>query len=220
MPAIYTVIMSVTLCPTNAELLHQLRENVKVDRQGNPTYSYTDILIANDLTDGPEVRVGLESLIAIYDKLYGFGLSLSGYQFIGLLFERSFLQSESNPIYPFAYFMLAIGFIVSLFGALLSFCMYEFLVVSRSESNEYITKGVIKYRYYLKLPHDVLLVNTFLFSCPINILIHHNLSTSYGIIFNAASVVLLGIGFPIHRKMIALKQTHALAKIDRGGQII
>ena len=191
-----------------------LRNHVKRN-SGKPSYTYSDMLIYNDLAREGETRQGLESLIAIYDKLYGFGLSLSGYQFIGLLFERAVSDQTDTRAYPLAYFLLAIGFVVSLFGSLLSFCMYEFLVLARSESNEYIARGIVKYRYWLKLPHDVLQLNTLFFALPINIIIHRNLSLEYGILFNLASAILLGIGFPIHYRMIMCQQTHAFTRIER-----
>ena len=176
-------------------------------------YSYTDMLIYNDLDANGTINSGLDSLISIYDKLFNFGLSLSGYQFIGLILDKSFLDEYVNNIYPFAYFMLMMGFIVSLFGGLLAFCMLEFLTYIKNESDEYIVKNIIKYRNYLQMPHYVLELNTFCFAFPINIIIYNNLNMTYGIIFNATSVLLVCIGFPLHRKMIGKKQKHCIAKI-------
>ena len=195
------------------ELLKFIKENSERNKQGEHIYTYTEMLIFNDLKENDKISSGLESVISVYDKLYGFGLSLSGYQFIGLVLEKSFFDDSTSYIYPFAYFMLAIGFIISLFGALLSFCMCEFLIYIKNESSEYIVKGIIKYRQFLKLPHAILLVNTFCFALPINILIHNSLTMTYSIIFNVTSVILLAVGFPIHRVMVANQKTHAIAQI-------
>ena len=198
---------------TNTDLMQYIKDNVPKNKNNEPDYTYTEMLMYNDLKKNTVDRPGMSSIIEVYDKLFGFGLSLSGYQFIGLVLEKSSVEDSTDDIYPFAFFMLAIGFIVSLFGALLSFCMYEFLTYVKHESNEYIVKNVIKYRSFLKLPHAVLLVNTFCFALPINILIHINLSFTYAIIFNVVSVTLLAVGFPIHRVMVATKQEHTLAYI-------
>ena len=165
------------------------------------------MLIYNDLKTHGKIDKGLENLINMYDKLYSFGLSLSGYQFIGLILEKSFFDDSTMFLYPFAYFMLAIGFIISLFGSLLAFCMYQFLIFSKNERDVYIVKGIVKYRKFLGLPHLVLIINTFCFAFPINILIHTNLDLVYGLIFNAISLLLLAIGFPIHRIMIKNMQS-------------
>ena len=210
---------TITIMPTNNEmtntdLMQYIKNKVpKNENRIGPDYTYTEMLMYNDLKERHNIGPGIDSIIEVYDKLFGFGLSLSGYQFIGLVLEKSSVEDSTDDIYPFAFFMLAIGFIVSLFGALLSFCMYEFLTYVKHESNEYIVKGIIKYRTFLKLPHAILLVNTFCFALPINILIHTNLSFTYAIIFNVVSATLLAVGFPIHRVMVATEQEHTQAYI-------
>ena len=197
------------------QLTQYIQDHAQRDHRGEPGYGYAEMMVYNDLTTPPVAKPALESAIAVYDKLYGFGLSLSGYQFIGLILEKSAVENTTHIAYPFAYFMLAVGFVVSLFGALLSFCMYEFLVFARTETDEYIVKGVVYYRKYLRLPHDVLLANTFLFALPINILIHNHLELVYGIIFNVVSLTLLAVGFPIHRRMVSQVQTYAKTRIGQ-----
>jgi len=200
----------------NRRLREELKNSVtKTDSQGKKIYSYIDMLVYNDLLNNPEDKIseGLEPVMEVYDKLHGFGLALSGYQFIGLVLEKSVIDDGESHFNQFAYFMLAIGFIISLFGSLLSFCMYEFLSYIKKESNEYIVKSIINYREELKLPHIVLLVNTFCFAIPINILIHYTLISYYAIIFNVISLWLLCKGFPIHRKMVANNQKYASAYI-------
>ena len=187
---------------TNTELCNYIKSNARKNNKGTEIYSYAEMLIYNDLKINGKINGGLDNLANIYDKLYGFGLSLSGYQFIGLILEKSFFDGSTMVLYPFAYFMLAIGFIVSLFGSLLAFCMYQFLVFSKNETDSYIVKGIVTYRDYLSLPHSILVVNTFCFAFPINILIHTDLELVYGIIFNVVSCMLLATGFPIHKKMI------------------
>ena len=200
---------------SSQELCQYIKDNSVKDKENKKYFTYAEMLIYNDLKTHKKITGGLDNLKQVYDKLFGFGLSLSGYQFIGLILEKSFFDDSTNEIYPFAYFMLAVGFIVSLFGSLLSFCMYQFLEFSKNESDEYIVKGIVKYRRNLSLPHHVLVVNTFCFAVPINILIHTNLKFVYGIIFNVISVILLGTGFPIHKKMITDNATFCKPIIEK-----
>ena len=195
----------------NRRLRNDLVNSVtKTDSKGRKIYSYIDMLAYNDLLrQNGKISDGLDPVIEVYDKLHGFGLSLSGYQFIGLVLEQSVIDDVDSHLSQFAYFMLAIGFIISLFGSLLSFCMYEFVSYIKEESNEYIVKSIIHYREELKLPHIILLVNTFCFSIPINILIHYTLTNYYAFLFNAISVWLLYKGFPIHRKMVGSYQDYS-----------
>ena len=202
----------------NVHLRNDIKNSViQKDSRGKKIYSYIDMLAYNDLLNEPEGRIsgGLDPIMDVYDKLHGFGLSLSGYQFIGLVLETTVIDENDSHFNQFAYFMLAIGFIISLFGSLLSFCMYEFLSYLKTESNEYIVKSIIHYREELKLPHIILLVNTFCFAIPINILIHYTLISYYAVLFNVISLWLLYKGFSIHRRMVGVNQNYATAYIFR-----
>ena len=125
-------------------------------------YGYTDILIYNDLDSSGKITNGLDSLIYVYDKLFNFGLSLSGYQFIGLILDKLYLNQYSNNLYLFVYFMLMVGFVISL-------CMIEFLTYIKNETDEYIVKGIVKYRNNLQLPHYILELNSFFFFFFLNV---------------------------------------------------
>ena len=146
-----------------------LQQKIKDNKKGK-NYTYSDMLIYNDLKNDNKIGPGLDLLREVYDKLYGFGLSLSGYQFIGLMVGEALIDDDTHYIFLFAYFMLAIGFIVSLFGSLLSFCMWQFITYIKTESPNYIIESIIKYKYELQLPHYILEINTFCFALPINIL--------------------------------------------------
>jgi hypothetical protein len=68
----------------------------------------------------------IDDIVDVYQALFSVSLSMSSFQFIGL-----FLQSNSDPIISldikFAYFIMSVGFMVSLFGILLSFIVIEYL---------------------------------------------------------------------------------------------
>jgi hypothetical protein len=69
--------------------------------------------------------------------------------------------------------------------------MIEFLTYMKNETDEYIVKGIVKYRNNLQLPHYILELNSFFFAFPINIIIYNNLTMFYGIIFNITSFILV-----------------------------
>tara|TARA_B100001964_G_scaffold237671_1_gene301657 strand:- start:1896 stop:2528 length:633 start_codon:yes stop_codon:yes gene_type:complete len=200
---------------TSSQLQDYIKEQSEKDSNDEPIYTYSEMLIYNDLVENDKIGDGLQSTIDVYDKLYEFGLSLSGFQFIGLVLEKSLLSEYDEHSNNFAFFMLAFGFIISLFGSLLSFCMYEYLTYIKHESDTFIVKGIINYRTFLKSPHIILLSDTFCFALPINILIHNNLTAYYAYIFNFLSLLLLFIGFKIHRLMIINKQNYSTLCIDK-----
>ena len=105
--------------------------------------TYFDILLYNcidDLNNDPllnpeKLNLALDDISDIYDKLFNFGLTLSGFQFVGLTLERNLKEDESIDL-RIAYFILSIGFITSLFGSLLSFISIEYIKGIRDESQE------------------------------------------------------------------------------------
>lgn len=118
----------------------------------------------------------------LYDKLYSIGFSIAGFQFLGL--GISAIDKPTSFINKLAYFIISINFVTSISSSLLSFCMYEFINSLKNENNIYIISGILNYRFYLTLPHLLLLGNTALFIIPINILIYNILSLEYAYSFN------------------------------------
>ena len=174
---------------------------------------YQDIMVYNDLhqmvttgeTPYKPLSTGLEGLMNVYDRLYSYGFSLAGYQFIGL--AVSTINDDISWPNQLAFFLLSCGFVISCFSALLSFCMYEYITGIRNESNEFIIAGMNNYRTWLFLPHPMLLFNTSLFIIPFNILIHSMLLRYFAITMNVLSAILCG-GFYVHRRMIVDKQEY------------
>ena len=187
-------------------------------------HSYFDIMLYNDIVStyeddkkkkpdeqdkegqGISVNDSLDSLISIYDKLFGFGFSLSGYQFIGLVLEKTIVDN-TNQYAPFAYFLLAIGFLISLYGSMSSFFILEFLTSIKNEEPEFIVHSVQRYKTIFKGCSEALLyVDCILFLIPINILIYNVLSDTYGLIFNIMSGVLFLLGLIFSYCIIIAKQ--------------
>ena len=188
---------------SNTELVARMRRREKA--------SFQDILIFNELVElvekggeqKPRIPLsgGLEGLMEVYDRLYNYGISLARYQFVGLAVSTVHHEAQ------LAYFLLSCGFVVSCFSALLSFACYEYLNGIRRETNEFIVKGLEKYRPWLFLPHPLLLVNTAGFALPFNMLAHTMLLPYFAWMLNALSAV-LSLGFVVHWRMIVATQQY------------
>ena len=195
----------------NFKLLKFLKSKSKNQYQDiliyNELYEYCTEYVNNDKKgkNNKKLSESLNRLMDVYDKLYNYGFSVAGYQFIGLAIST--VEKPPTFVDQLSYLILSIGFVLSIFGALLSFCMYEYINGIKEETNEFIVLGLLKYRFYLFIPHPILLFNSFLFIIPLNILIHNLLTYYFAIIFNIFSG-LLCIGFYIHKTMIIDKQIY------------
>lgn len=187
-------------------------------------HSYFDIMLYNNIVStyendkkkkpdeqdkegqGISINDSLDSLISIYDKLFSFGFSLSGYQFIGLVLEKTIVDND-NKYAPLAYFLLAIGFLISLFGSMSSFFILEFLTSIKNEEPEFIVHSIQKYKTIFKFCSEALLyVDCILFLIPINILIYNVLNDVYGLAFNILSGILFILGLIFSYCVIVAKQ--------------
>ncbi len=199
----------------NKKLLNKFKKGMGMHRQ------YLDILVYNELKTNDQtpnnklLNTSLTDLMTIYDRLYNYGFSLAGYQFIGL--AVSSFSDDISFLNQFAFFILSIGFIISCFSSLLSFCMYEYINGIKLETNEFIVSGLSFYRVYLFIPHPLLLFNTLLFIIPFNILMHTSLGYKFAMWMNIISVILCS-GFWIHMRMIFFEQKYP--SIINNGTII
>jgi len=202
----------------NKKLLNKFKKDMGMHRQ------YLDILVYNELKTNDQddqtpnnklLNTSLTDLMTIYDRLYSYGFSLAGYQFIGL--AVSTFTDKISFLDQFAFFILSIGFIISCFSSLLSFCMYEYINGIKLETNEFIVSGLSFYRVYLFIPHPLLLFNTLLFIIPFNILMHTALGYQFAMWMNIISVILCS-GFWIHMRMIFFEQKYP--SIINNGTII
>ena len=186
-------------------------------------HSYFDIMIYNGIVSSKDehdeetidINDSLDDLISIYDKLFGFGFSLSGYQFIGLVLEKTIVDND-NKYAPMAYFLLAIGFLISLFGAMSSFFILEFLTSIKNEEPEFIVHSLQRYKTIFKGCSEALLyLDCILFLIPINILIYNVLNDTYGLVFNIMSGVLFILGLIFSYCIIIAKQEFKDNEIKR-----
>ena len=186
-------------------------------------HSYFDIMIYNGIVSSKDkhdeetidINDSLDDLISIYDKLFGFGFSLSGYQFIGLVLEKTIVDND-NRYAPLAYFLLAIGFLISLFGSMSSFFILEFLTSIKNEEPEFIVHSLQRYKTIFKGCSEALLyLDCILFLIPINILIYNVLNDTYGLVFNIMSGVLFILGLIFSYCIIIAKQEFKDNEIKR-----
>mgnify|MGYP001240996366 CR=1 FL=1 len=191
---------------------NKLNNNV-VKKKISQGFTYFDILLfncynkENSTINIDKLNLALDDIADVYDKLFNFGLTLSGYQFIGLTLERNLQDTESMDV-RIAYFILSIGFLFSLFGSLLSFIVIEYIRGIRDETPDFIVAGIKQYKKIFKLTDIILYGNSILFVVPLNILIYHVLDTFFGIIFNVSSVVLFFFGIYFHYKIIISRQIY------------
>ena len=168
---------------------------------GNSAYDYS---LYNGLETNNMVEC-LDDIIAIQEKLFDFGLTISGFQFVGLVLENNTLSTSRVDI-KISHFLLSFGFIFSLFGSFLSYINFKFIRSIKYEENKFIIYSIKKYKSILVLSYMIPYFNSILFLLPINILIHNMLDIYYGIIFNIISFILFLFGVITHQIIIVNKQ--------------
>jgi len=178
-------------------------------------YTYFDILLYNCYdpsdysVDINKLSSAFDDLISVYEKLFDFSLTLSGYQFIGLFLQSNLNDSISLEL-QIAYFILSCGFIVSMFGALLCFITIEYLHGCRDERPEFIIVGIQKYKNVFKSADKIIYINCVCFAVPINIIIHTSLNFEFAISYNCLCFILFCVGIYYHYIIIMCKQEYII----------
>lgn len=175
--------------------------------------TYFDILLYNcyndesKTVDKEKLNASIDDMLGVYEKLFDFSLTLSGYQFVGLFLQNNL--GDFTPLYiKIAYFILSVGFLVSMFGALLCFITIEYLRGCRDEEPDFIIFGIKFYSPIFKLSDKIIYLNCILFLAPINLLIYNCLDPYFGIAFNGLSIILFIIGIIFHYFIIIRKQIY------------
>jgi len=189
---------------------------IKLLEQGT---TYFDILLFNcyneaDKTiDKEKLSKAFDDLLGIYSNLFNFGISLSGYQFVGIILESNLSLTETNYT-QVAYFILSTGFLISMFGVLLCFITMEYLYGCREEEPEFIIAGVHKYKKLFKLADIILYADSILFTIPINILIHNSMGEKYAYCYNILCSVFFILGMFFHYTVIISRQQYIVRPED------
>lgn len=159
--------------------------------------------------DKDKLNLALDDISSVYDNLLNLAMTLSGYQFIGLTLERNLQDSASFAI-KFAYFILCLGFLISMFGVLLSFVVVEYVKGLRDETCEFIIVGIKSYKIIFKLSDIIIYSDSILFVAPINILIYNVIDFYFCVIFNVISLIIFVLGVYFHYRIIISRQIYRL----------
>ncbi len=181
--------------------------------------SYFDILLYNcydeekKMINKEKLNTAFDDLLDNYADLLNLGIMLSGFQFVGIILEKNLSLTESNEM-TLAYFMLSVGFLISMFGVLISFVTLEYLRGCRDENIEFIVAGIQKYKWIFKSADIILYSDCITFTVPINLLIYNSLSLNLSIIYNVICGFLFIMGLFIHYMIIVAKQNYNLTEDD------
>ena len=173
------------------------------------TISNLEIMFLNSqsppLTHTEEFDAALDDMISIFDTLFNFACTLSGFQFIGIIFDKSTL-SDDNLIVEISYFFLGLGFIFSLFAAFLSYVALHFLKTIRFENYTFIETSIKKYKPIFYVAYITLFINSGFFLIPINIIVHDFLRNYFAITINVISFIIFIVGIIIYYRVIQRQQ--------------
>tara|TARA_B110000483_G_scaffold215230_1_gene265775 strand:- start:78 stop:782 length:705 start_codon:yes stop_codon:yes gene_type:complete len=181
--------------------------------------SYFDILLYNcydeekKMIDKEKLNTAFDDLLDNYGDLLNMGIMLSGFQFVGIILEKNLSLTDSYQM-TIAYFLLSIGFLISMFGVLISFVTLEYLRGCRDENVEFIIVGIQKYKWIFKSADVILYSDCLMFTIPINLLVYNSLSLSLSITYNLICGFLFILGIFIHYMIIVAKQNYNLTEDD------
>eukprot|EP00794_Sanderia_malayensis_P018658 gene18658-20539_t len=161
--------------------------------------TYMDILLRNHIEN---VNEGLEELMSLYERLFEYGMFLSGFQFVGLIVENkpTGLREE------LAYFFLGLGFFSSVFAALVAFISLEFFKSMKNEDPELVFTGCLRYKHFFRLADITLFADTGLFLTSLNLVVYSVLRQSLAIALNVVAGVLVLFLAGCHFYIVLRKQ--------------
>lgn len=149
--------------------------------------------------------IALDDIISIFDTLFNFACTLSGFQFIGIIFDKTVLE-DSDFVVELSYFFLALGFIFSLLSAFLSYISLHFLKTIRFENTDLINTAIDRYRPIFYFAYITLFINSGCFLVPVNIFVHDLLSSYFAITINVISCIIFIAGITVYTIMIQRRQ--------------
>ena len=179
--------------PEEEELLGQLN--------GTTSRGFVKIILRNYLTN---LNDGVEELQGIYNNLFSYGIYLSGFQFIGLSVDRAITNTREE----ISFFLLALGFFLSLMAALTAFVTIEYLKALKNEDPQFIMAGCIKYALFFWFSEVLLILDSTVFVLSLNLLVYSILRTSLAVVLNVVSVVFFIILSSSHYWIITRRQTY------------
>lgn len=168
-------------------------------------HTYTDILLRNQISlNHQNMDAALDELLSLYEKLFEYGMFLSGFQFVGLIIDNkpTGLREE------IAYFFLGLGFFTSIFAALVAFISIEFFKSMKNEDPELVVVGCMKYKPFFRLADMVLFLDTGLFLISLNIMAYSLVQVPLAITLNIIAGLLVMFLLAAHYVIVLRRQIY------------
>ena len=151
-------------------------------------HTYSDILLRNRISHTEhDIDAALDEMLSFYEKLFEYGMFLSGFQFVGLIIDNK----PSGVREEIAYFFLGLGFFSSIFAALVAFISIEFFKSMKNEDPELVVEGCMKYKHFFRLADTILFLDTGLFLISLNVMAYSLVRTSLAIALNVIAGLLM-----------------------------
>jgi hypothetical protein len=176
-------------------------------------YTNMEIMIANGYnpsnTFTEQLSSSIDDVIAIYDQLFASACTLAAFQFIGLVFDKTVIDGNFT-VSSFAYFFFGLGFIVSLFSAIMTFITSTFFKTLRFENRDFIETSIQKYKTVFYFGYITFFINSICFMVPINIILHELIYYPFAIAINIASLITVILGIIFYILIVHNKQVYTI----------
>lgn len=168
----------------------------------NPSTEFTD-----------SVSTSIDDVISVYDQLFDSACTLAGFQFIGIVFDKTIIENNIS-ISSFAYFFFGLGFVVSLLSAIMAFITSTFFKTLRNENSDFINTSIQKYKTVFYFGYITFFINTIAFMVPINIILHELIYYPFAICINIASLLVGIIGLTSYILIVHKKQIYLINDVE------
>jgi len=165
--------------------------------------TFQHIILFNSILED-KLDDGMEQLVKLHEGLLGFHGFLTGFQFLGVAIGTS----SEGDIMNAALFLLAVGFIFSSIGSLVSFIALEYYNGIKGESKEMITHGILQYWKFFYTSDLLGFASVVTFLVSVNVMVHSVLRRPYAIAVNALCGVLMITVATAHLYIIPRKQEY------------
>ena len=180
-------------------------------------YTNMEIIISNGYEPSSDftetLSTSIDDIIAIYDQLFNSACTLAGFQFIGIVFDKSIIE-DNISISSFAYFFFGLGFIVSMLSAMMTFITSTFLKTLRFENKNFIQASIKKYEKIFYFGYITFFMNTISFMVPINIILHELIYFPFAIFINIVSVIISILGITFYIIIVHNKQSYLIDNVE------
>ena len=168
-------------------------------------HTYSDILLRNRISSNEhDMDSALDEMLSLYEKLFEYGMFLSGFQFVGLIIDNK----PSGVREEVAYFFLGLGFFASIFAALVAFISIEFFKSMKNEDPELVVEGCMKYKRFFRLADIILFLDTGLFLTSLNIMAYSLVRKSLAIALNVIAGLLAVFLLSSHYIIVIRRQIY------------